>query len=127
MPRVTGAREAAGTLMALARKSPRAMERALYKYGNTEMTEAKRLTPVEFGDLRDSGAASQPEWQGEKLSMELSFGDSSIDYALAVHEDLEAHHDNGEAKFLEKPLNASEPHFDARIGRDFETFVGLDK
>jgi hypothetical protein len=124
--KVTGALEAASDLMSLAKKSPTAMERAFFKFGNTEMTEAKRLTPVEFGDLRDSGEVSPPEWEGDNLTMELSFGGSASEYAMAVHEDMEAHHDQGEAKFLEKPLNASEPYMDQRVGADFARFLGID-
>jgi hypothetical protein len=125
MPRVTGGREAAADLMALAKKSPRAMERALYKYGNVEMTEAKRLTPVEFGTLRDSGVVDEPEWQGNTLSMELGFGGAAEDYALYVHEDMEAFHKHGQAKFLEIPLNQSEPYFEDRVGADFVKFAGI--
>ena len=102
------------------------MERSLYKYGNTEMTEAKRLTPVEHGDLRDSGTVDEPQWSGSNLSLELGFGGAAEDYARAVHEDLEAYHAQGQAKFLETPLNQSEPHFDERIGSDFQKFVGLE-
>lgn len=125
MPKVVGGREAAADLRAMAKKSPRAMERALYKYGNTEMGEAKRITPVEDGDLRDSGTVEEPLWRGETLSIELYFGGAAADYALTVHEDLEAYHEQGQAKFLETPLNQSEPYFDQRVGSDFELFVGL--
>ena len=126
MARVTGAREASSELLRLARRSPKAMERAMYKYGNEEMTEAKRLTPVEFGDLRDSGVVDAPEWVGEVLAMELGFGGAAEAYAAAVHEDMEAYHEHGQAKFLEAPLNASEPYFDQRVGNDFAKFVGIE-
>lgn len=37
------------------------------------------------------------------------------DYMIAVHEDLEAHHKVGKAKFLEDPLNAYKSQFRSRI------------
>lgn len=125
MTRVTGGVEAANDLMALARKSPKAMERAFYKFGNEEMKEAKQLTPVEHGTLRDSGTVDEPVWQGTNLVMELGFGGAAQDYAFAVHEDMEAFHEQGQAKFLETPLNQSAEYFDQRIGNDFERFMGL--
>jgi hypothetical protein len=125
--KVTGGQEAANELFKLARKSPRAMERSLFKYGNTRLTESKRLVPVEYGDLKDSGTADEPEWNGSNLSMELGYGGAAMEYAEIVHEDMEAFHDDGQAKYLEQPLNAAEPNFDQEIGADFERFMGLDK
>ncbi|HEX6880941.1 MAG TPA: HK97 gp10 family phage protein [Terriglobales bacterium] len=125
--RIVGAREAADELTKLAKKSPRAMERAFYKYGNEEMKEAKRLTPKDEGTLRDSGIVDEPRWEGSNLVMELGFGGAAEEYAAIVHEDLEAFHAEGQAKFLETPLNESEPYLDQRVGADFEHFMGLDK
>jgi hypothetical protein len=124
--KVTGAKEAAADLMSLARRSPRALERALYKFENQELTESKKLVPVEHGTLKDSGVADHPEWQGNTLTGEIGYGGAASEYALHVHEDLEAFHDDGQAKYLEQPLNESEPYFESRVGSDFQRFAGLE-
>lgn len=125
-PKIMGATEAASDLSRFARKSPKAMERALYKFGNEVMDESIPLVPVEEGTLRDSHMVDEPEWTGDTLGMEIGYGGAAEDYARAVHEDLEAFHDDGQAKFLEQPLNRSEPEMDSRVGADFERFAGLD-
>jgi hypothetical protein len=42
-------------------------------------------------------------------------GQSSDDYTLKVHEDLEARHTVGKAKFLEDPVNAAIPTLGDKI------------
>lgn len=50
------------------------------------------------GFLRDSAFVREVEWDGTRLSVLIGFG---AEYAVYVHEDLTAHHTNGQAKFLE--------------------------
>jgi len=114
-----GAIELLRNLQALQRAVPKAQEGALYEYANVEMTEMKRRTPVKYGTLRDSGQVDKPEWDGDALQITLGFGGAAEAYAFYVHEDLEAFHAEGEAKFLENVLNESEPFFEQRIGAAF--------
>lgn len=63
--------------------------------------EAQIRTPVRYGNLRASAytrkAPDNPE------AVEVGF---TASYALYVHENLEAHHTVGEAKFLEHAVEA---------------------
>ena len=47
------------------------------------------------------------------------------DYALSVHEDLEAHHENGHAKFLSSAMNDTTSDLGTRLARRrrFEKWV----
>jgi hypothetical protein len=113
-------------LRALAKKSPKALERALYKEAQIEMTEMKRQTPVEFGTLRDSGLVEQPRWvNGSTLVVELGFGGAAEDYAIYVHEDLDAFHAVGNAKFVEIPLNDSKPYMARRVAERWAKDLGI--
>lgn len=86
---------------------------ALSQEAEAIMTEAKERTPVETGALRASGHVVPPVLEGGEATIVLAFGgDGAVNehgvpvdsYAVVVHEDLEAHHPVGEAKFLERPL-----------------------
>lgn len=60
---------------------------------------AQQRTPVDTGNLKGSAFTRRsPE---EENVVETGFGAA---YAVYVHENLEAHHDNGEAKFLENAV-----------------------
>jgi hypothetical protein len=69
------------------------------------MTMAKMLTPVDTGALRSSGRVEGPiNVSSHGATFVLAYGGVALDYALRVHEDLQMHHDVGQAKFLETPV-----------------------
>jgi hypothetical protein len=78
---------------------------AVDREAETEMTMSKRLVPVATGALRASGRVEGPEYEGlHGVKFRLAYGGSALGYALRVHEDLNMHHSNGQAKFLEGPV-----------------------
>jgi hypothetical protein len=92
---------------------------AEYQEAQIEMTEAKKRTPVDTtknaphpGQLRASGAVSEPEMDGQNIVVTLSFG---TDYAVHVHENPDAIHPVGQWKFLESVLSESRSSMAARI------------
>jgi hypothetical protein len=101
----------------IARKAPEQVADALYAEAQIEMTEAKRRTPVDTGELRASGYVADPEIRGRRISVEMGFGGAASEYAVHVHEDLEALHPVGQAKYLESTVLESAPHMPARIAR----------
>ena len=96
-----------------------AQEAALYEFAEIEMTEMKKRTPVDTGALQASGHVDPPEWKSGTLTIVLGFGGAAIEYAVYVHEDLEAFHKIGQAKFVESVLLESEPFFESRVGESF--------
>lgn len=90
---------------------------ALYQEAEVEMTESKRRVPVDTGTLRASGHVQQSEMAADGVSVTMGYGGPAVDYALIVHEDLEAHHAVGEAKFLENVLRESAPFLLERIAK----------
>lgn len=95
----------------------KSMLKAVDNFTTTEMREMKRRTPVETGELRDSGHTKPARFEGDTVKGEMEF---SADHAMVVHEDLEAHHTVGQAKFMESVLNESAPHFPARVAEDMK-------
>lgn len=83
------------------------------------LNEAKRIfflsqaiVPVDTGQLLLSGRVEDASEEADELLAGILYGgpagsgenDQDVDYALTVHEDLEAFHPHGEAKFVERPM-----------------------
>lgn len=81
-----------------------------------EATESQRRTPVLTGALRASHLVSV-EATRRDVTGRISVGGVAAPYALYVHENLEAHHNVGQAKFLESTLAESKPFLAARIAK----------
>lgn len=91
------------------------VSKALFEEAQIEMAEAKRRTPVDTGDLRGSGFVSKPEYNGRTVSVGMNFGGPAAPYAIYVHEDLEAFHRVGQAKFLSSVMDESAPYMAQRV------------
>lgn len=117
-------------------KAAASLGRALYLEGQRIINESKPLVPVDTGALRASGYVEPPVTQGRVITVTLGYGgpaaqvnpksgESTEGYAIYVHENLEAHHPVGQAKFLEQPFLAAEQGMSNRIAsvmrRDLET------
>lgn len=88
---------------------------ALVAEGEKVMTEAKRNTPVDTGTLRSSGRVRAPEVSRNSLTVPLTFGGAAQEYAVYVHEDLQAAHTSGQAKFLEDPVKRHAARFATNV------------
>lgn len=49
--------------------------------------------------------------RGGTLEAKWTFGGPAADYAVIVHENLEAHHPVGEAEYVKREILEREPHF----------------
>ena len=87
-----------------------AVKRALTRHAEKVMTEAKEMTPVDTGTLMSTGRVAPPEMDGNTITVMLGFGGPAggkdVNYALVVHENMQAHHPRGQAKYLETPMKA---------------------
>jgi hypothetical protein len=68
------------------------------------MTKAKERTPVLTGALRASGHVVPPVILTRTIKSIGAFGGTAAPYAVAVHEDLNAFHHVGRAKFYESAV-----------------------
>jgi len=64
------------------------------------LANSVKRAPKDTGDLRGSGFVREDD--KEESAWEIGFTEP---YATVQHEHLEYHHTNGEAKYLERPLN----------------------
>ena len=113
-----------------------ALAAAVYQEGEGVMTDAKLLTPVDTGNLRASGHVSLPTVHVSEATVTLGFGGpagsgnhggqsnaESVGYAVYVHENMEAHHPVGQAKFLEGALKARTSGMAGRIGLSLQRWI----
>ena len=94
---------------------PREIGQALYQETSVEATEVKKRTPVEHGDLRASIFVLGPFVEGRTIWCLIACGGPSAPYAIYVHEDLQAFHKVGQAKFLESVILESRSFMGARV------------
>ncbi len=100
--------------------------RQLYREGLGIMASSEGLVPVDTSALRSSGYVQQPIRAGKTITVFLGYGgpaakinsktgESTDGYALIVHENLEAFHPVGTAKYLEMPFDQAKRGMAARV------------
>lgn len=124
--RVTGARDVVKNLEIAGTRWRHAVVVGAYLEANNIMALSKRLVPVDLGVLRASGYVTNPQEQGSRTVIEMGYGGGfSGAYATVVHERLDAHHEVGQAKYLEQPVEMRTPDIARNIlgiaKRVFET------
>lgn len=102
-------------LKALREGMPKEVMQALYTETEIEVTEVKRRTPVDTGNLRASVHQHGPFRDGRQVYTMIVAGGVAAPYAVYVHENLDAFHKVGEAKFIESVILESRPHMMARV------------
>lgn len=95
----------AGLLEAALKIMNRSMKLVPVLFGNLRASAyvrtAQDLTRPDPANLVDKDNEAIPSDELGEIGVELGY---SANYALYVHENLEAHHDDGEAKFLESVI-----------------------
>jgi hypothetical protein len=114
MIELTGEEKVRARLLAYANQIPEICESALYEEGSIEMTESMRKTPVDTGALRASHTLKTKR-RGNEISAVIGVGGPAAPYSVYVHEDEDAHHPVGEAKFLESTILQSKPYMATRL------------
>jgi len=109
---VTGIAEVNAQLARLWEQDQAASVQALREEAETIMTDSKQRVPVDTGVLRASGFV-QPVEDGVRLA----YGGAASDYAIYVHENLDANHPVGEAKYLERPVLEALPGLAERVAK----------
>lgn len=115
-------------LRTFGRKYPDEAGRALYLETEIEATEVKRRTPVWNpenpvpaghvpGSLRASVHVIGPIRVGDRVYTLIAAGGTSASYALYVHEDMEAFHRTGQAKYIESVILESQPYILQRVAK----------
>lgn len=106
---------------------------AVHKPARDVMRASSAQVPRDTEALANSAFLRAPYLIGDEVIVEFGYGStyvginpktgqSSDEYAWIVHEDLEAKHPIGKAKFLEDPLVAYAPQILSNIGGSLSKF-----
>lgn len=114
---MTGYAEMKANLERIKKGTPGEVARALTDELRVEAREVRARTPVRTGKLRDSVTVPPAlyDLSTRKVTGSIVAG-AGLPYALYVHEDLDAFHRIGQAKFLESVLMESGPYLIDRVG-----------
>ena len=94
------------------------MTAGVYAEANDIFNESQAQVPVATGTLRSSGEVSPPAVSAHQVSVEIGYGGAAADYALPVHEKIEAYHaPPTKAKYLEDPMIAAARGMGSRIAK----------
>jgi hypothetical protein len=107
----------------------------LYKEGLGIMASSQGLVPVDTTALRSSGYVTEPERKGDMIEVLIGYGgpaakinektgESTDSYALYVHENLEAFHPVGTAKYLEMPFDQAKVGMGRRVAAGMKADLG---
>lgn len=116
-----GSKQVTSNLRKAAINTPFLLAYAAAEEFEIERQEVMKRTPVDTRQLQNSFELIQ-EWHGRTLIMHIL---TNVEYAPYVHEDLDAFHPVGQAKFLESVLNESAPYMARRIGARLKGLRGL--
>ena len=100
-----------------------ALARAVYTEANKIFFDSQAQVPIDTGALRASGIVTKPYISGNTVTVEIGYGGAAAPYAAIVHEDLEANHEVGKAKFLEDPLTQAIPELGKSVANSVEQLL----
>lgn len=95
--------------------------RELHEGAEYIMTAAKLDTPVDTGALRQSGRVDYGVTTAFFATATLSF---NTPYAIYVHENLQAHHPVGHAKFLERAVASNVAFLNRQLAEAVKRAMG---
>jgi hypothetical protein len=109
----------AAKLRSVSKSMPQLIAAALYQETEVEAKEAKRRTPVDTGNLRASIHVIGPKWRNNSRYVYclIAAGGPAAPYAIYVHENLEAFHKVGQAKYIESVVLEARQHMARRVAR----------
>ena len=116
---IEGVDEMQRTLKRIADSVPDQGEQALMAEAEVLVEQARERVPVDTGALKRSIRAEGPTRRGRDIEAKIVAGGPDVPYAALVHEDLDAQHPEGGAKFLEGPLFEGSGSLLRRLGNRF--------
>lgn len=93
-------------------KARQAALRAINQFGAHVLGEAQKLAPIDTGNLKNSDVSVPAELHGDQVTKVIGF---NAEYAAAVHERLNVHHNQGQAKYLNKAVMDNQPKLDSFV------------
>lgn len=108
-----------GTLSDVADGIDAALQEVIDEVIADVFSESQTLVPVRTGALKNSGTVvSGNTDEGDFPNAYIEYGNGSVNYAVAVHENLGAFHaEPTQAKYLEVPIAKEGQRFEALVAK----------
>lgn len=103
------------------RRAEAAALRSMDRFGEHVIGDSQQLCPVDTGALQGSGTTLPAELKGGKIEKTIGH---NTNYAAAVHERLDQHHEKGQAKFLETAIRNNAPKLGEFVGSEVKKALG---
>ena len=85
---------------------------SLFSVGNEVLNNSKAIVPVDTSTLKNSGKVERPKAVDGKWTVEVTYGGSASKYALIVHENPNARHEEGKTyHYLKIPFDKAKETF----------------
>jgi len=91
-----------------------AAKQALLDGSNDILSKSVKQCPVDTGTLRRSGTVEKLTDDADSFEVAIGY---NTEYAIYVHENLQANHPKGKAKYLEDPVNENMNNLERRIAK----------
>jgi len=91
-----------------------AAKQAMLDGANDIISKSVKECPVDTGTLRRSHTVEETKDDADEYRVALGY---NTDYAVKVHENLQATHAKGKAKYLEDPVNENMNNLERRIAK----------
>lgn len=114
---LVGFEEASRVVEVFGGKVAQAAAGAALEEAQLEFEMTQELVPVDTEQLKRSGRVEPTEVEGSVIAASIAYGGPAgsgptqtedVDYAIAVHEDLEVFHPHGQAKYVETVVREEE-------------------
>ncbi len=105
------------TLSRLDKGSRKELRRVMTEIADEKLPLMKERAPLDEGDLRATGRYTVRAGP-KQLIIKFHFGDDNVRYAARQHEDLEAKHKVGRAKYVESVI--LESRFASELAAKFD-------
>lgn len=111
--KLTGTREVMRNISHIADSFPARVGAAIRTETESILESSQEVVPVDSGALKATGRVSDVNREGDDFSVEITYGSPEVDYAAAVHENLDVSGAGG--KYLEQPLRRAKRGFPDRV------------
>lgn len=120
----TGLNEMLESLGALPENVRQALGRAVYESALEVEGLSRDMTPYDTGALEGSHETHPPVFAGDDVTALITVGGPAAPYAMYVHENLDARHDHGQAKFLESAVLAYKGDYRENVAERIAAILG---
>lgn len=106
-------------LQAVRRRNASEAPRMIIEVGNAIISAGAGYAPIDEGHLKASGKLEPTD---NPLLVEIGF---SMEYAAAVHERLDLHHEQGQAKYFERAIREDGPEIFRKQAQEYARRMGM--